>query len=348
MNLLLQLHADLVERFPGHERRLYVWACKRKACRRKEGSVRGFRAIRTDGSKPTSAPPVRQSTTGASDNKQSERPAVNLGETLFGVKSPSLAQANPFASPALGNSAANPFASMSSAQKPTSVEPLAETFAQKARISSPSPAESSPIVSGPPEPWPAQSEFPEAYPAYHVDADYEYLEPDSQDIPSTTRLDNGENSTADDNKAAFESSMDKTFQRFADRLAQNPEQVLRYEFEGAPVLYSKTDAVGKLLAPAQEAANVKVQTASRAGGGARMPRCASCGAKRVFELQLTPHLIMELEAEDMGLDGMDWGTILFGVCSADCEQKGKGLGDVSYVEEWIGVQWEELDDKRRS
>ncbi|KAK5132975.1 hypothetical protein LTR08_008338 [Meristemomyces frigidus] len=353
MNLLLQLHADLVDRFPGHERRLYVWACKRKACRRKAGSVRGFRAVRTDGSKARAAPPAKQPTTGAPTSSENAKPAVNLGETLFGVKSPSLAHANPFATSTPGSGVANPFASTPSpapkpVEDPTTVEPLAAIFAQKARISSPTPAHSTPTPLGPQEPWPAQSAFPEPYPTYHLDADFEYLEASSADIPSTTRLDSGESSTADDNKVAFESSMDKTFQRFADRLAQNPEQALRYEFDGAPVLYSKTDAVGKLLAPAQEAGNAKVQTASRGTGGSKVPTCANCGAGRVFELQLTPHLITALEVDEVGLDGMDWGTILLGVCGADCQAKGKREGEVGYVEEWTGVQWEELADKRRS
>ncbi|MGI4794423.1 MAG: programmed cell death 2 domain-containing protein, partial [Janthinobacterium lividum] len=110
---------------------------------------------------------------------------------------------------------------------------------------------------------------------------------------------NNNNSAKDD--LAAESSMDSTFQKFADRLEQNPEQVLRYEFRGSPLLYSKTDAVGKKLAAATEA---KVQISS---GG--MPRCGNCGAERVFEVQLTPHAITELEAEELGIEGMEWGTV---------------------------------------
>ena len=148
----------------------------------------------------------------------------------------------------------------------------------------------------------------------------------------------GSSSTAD-MKDAFESSMDKTFQRFADRLAQNPEQVLRYEFGGQPLLYSKTDAVGRLLG-AHEAGQGKVQTAAGRSGG-RAPRCGNCGADRVFEVQLTPYAIVELEAEELGLEGMEWGTIILGVCSKDCVARGVKQGEVGYVEEWAAVQWEE-------
>lgn len=147
------------------------------------------------------------------------------------------------------------------------------------------------------------------------------------------------NATAD-MKDAFESSMDKTFQKFADRLAQNPEQVLRYEFGGQPLLYSKVDTVGRLLEH-QVSGQGKVHTASGSKGG-RAPRCTSCGSERVFELQLTPHAITELEREEMGLEGMEWGTAILEVCARDCVPKGVKEGEVAYVEEWCGVQWEEL------
>ena len=84
-----------------------------------------------------------------------------------------------------------------------------------------------------------------------------------------------------------------------------------------------------------------------------LPRCTNCGAERVFELQLTPHVITVLESDDeeeVGLEGMEWGTVLLGVCERDClprlgDEGGQGReGDgmkVGYVEEWVGVQWEE-------
>ena len=71
-----------------------------------------------------------------------------------------------------------------------------------------------------------------------------------------------------------------------------------------------------------------------------MPRCESCGAKRVFELQLVPGLISALELEEGSVDleeGMEWGTVILGVCSDDCGEVEK----VVYREEWVGVQWEE-------
>jgi pre-rRNA-processing protein TSR4 len=146
-----------------------------------------------------------------------------------------------------------------------------------------------------------------------------------------------------EDKEVFESSMDTAFQKFADRLAENAEQVLRYEFRGKPLLYSDNDALGKALAAHSDnasASHVKVTTA-HSRGGAGFPRCGNCGGERVFEVQLTPHAITELEAEEMSIDGMEWGTIIMAVCSKDCKPIDAEEGEVGYVEEWIGVQWEE-------
>jgi pre-rRNA-processing protein TSR4 len=183
-----------------------------------------------------------------------------------------------------------------------------------------------------------------------VETDVEYItrtEPDAAASGAQiVDADGGSSSgSAAEDKAAFESTMDRTFQRFADRLAENPEQVLRYEWAGQPLLYAKTDAIGKLLAPAADAGKSKVQVQAASAlsrFGIKVPRCANCGARREYELQLTPHAIMELEAEDMSLDGMDWGTIIVGSCGDDCAEVGKKKGDISYIEEWVGVQWEEL------
>lgn len=354
LSLLLQLNGDLPERFPVHERRLYVLGCRRKLCRRKDGSIRGIRATRISKVAEAPASQAKAISSDATTSGASTKPPVNLGESLFGVKSPTASQVNPFATSASASNGANPFSSASSlaakpAQKPADTESLPQTFAEKARISTPD-RDATASAPTPAEPWPEQSAFPEPYPSYHLDADKEWLESEPAEVPSRARM-NGSmdaeagSSSAAEEKALFESSMDKTFQRFADRLAQNPEQVLRYEFAGQPLLYSKTDTVGKLLAPAQEATGSRVTTAGDKSGS-RMPRCANCGAERVFELQLTPHAITELEVEETTTDGMEWGTIILGVCSADCLQKGSSETQVGYVEEWVGVQWEELTAKR--
>lgn len=155
--------------------------------------------------------------------------------------------------------------------------------------------------------------------------------------------DEGASSSTADLKDAFESELDKAFQRFSSRLAQNPEQVLRYEFRGAPLLYTHTDEVGKRLHD-HNSPGAKITT--QPSGASKIPRCEYCGSERVFELQLVPHAISVLEdgGEGVGLGakddpGMEWGTIIVGVCGSDCAPKEVGV--TGWREEWAGVQWEE-------
>ena len=39
---------------------------------------------------------------------------------------------------------------------------------------------------------------------------------------------------------------------------------------------------------------------------------------------------------------MEWGTVILGVCGADCAPRGAAPGRAGYLEEWVGVQWEEV------
>ncbi|KAF2869043.1 programmed cell death protein 2 [Massariosphaeria phaeospora] len=374
LTVLLELNGDLPDRFPCHERRLYIWSCRRKTCRRKEGSVRGIRGVRVAKGAGGKAVAKADKAEKVEANKD-EKPQLGIGEALFGVKSvkndssgaaPSNPITNPFSSNAKGkappnpfsSAGANPFAAATPTVQVTSDEPkeegtatLAETFADKVRLSSPPPPSQPPR---PHEPWPTQSSFPPPYPHYHLDAEYETLDaPSTPQIPVNARVDmdldaEGSGGTGKEDKEVFESTLDKTFQKFADRVGQNPEQVLRYEFQGRPLLYSDNDKVGKTLAPHAENgsfSHAKVTIAS-SKGGVGLPRCQNCGADRAFEVQLTPHAITELEADEMGIDGMEWGTIILGVCSKDCKPNDVPEGEVGYLEEWVGVQWEEVAAKK--
>lgn len=376
LSLLLELNGDLPDAFPGHERRLYIWTCRRKTCRRKDGSVRALRGVRVAKGSKTAAKTASKAAKEEPNHGQ-PAPQPKLGESLFGVKNgtaaPSTAPANPFSNPFSSSNAAsppaNPFAPASTAANPFAVPVKAtldadqppppppsvptDTFASKLRINSPSPPPSSQPSAAPPrphEPYPPLNTFPPPFPHYSLDAEYETLDaPSTPSIPANTRLDmdtEAAGGSGKEDKEVYESTLDKTFQKFADRVGQNPEQVLRYEFKGKPLLYSDTDAIGKLLAPyAENASSSNVKVTTTTGGVKGMPRCVNCGAERVFELQLTPHAITELEAEDMTIDGMEWGTIVMGVCSRDCTPSDVVEGEVGYVEEWVGVQWEEVAKK---
>ncbi|KAG6018405.1 hypothetical protein E4U43_001777 [Claviceps pusilla] len=367
MVLILQLNAELPEKFPGHDRRLYIFACKRTSCRRKNGSIRALRGVRMWADEETMVIPE------ADPVPKQEEPKSNftdngpaLGNALFGTRAfgegASSAGANPFSSSNTNpfgtqHNSSNPFSS-SSHQNPASSQPqlqdstasekeqrakeeespeLSKTFAETLSLnnnnknknnngagSSSNQPTSSTLIH---ESWPDSSSQPTPYPTlYLAEAEYETLDLTPAKIPENAQMeaaDAPETVSALD-KEAFESSMDATFQKFADRLAQNPDQVIRYEFGGVPLLYSKTDVVGEKLSKGS------------------MPGCPNCGGKRIFEVQLTPNAITDLESDDMSLEGMEWGTIIVGVCEKNCLPRNIGKGEAGYLEEWAGVQWEEL------
>jgi pre-rRNA-processing protein TSR4 len=262
MSLLLQLNGAISE--SPHERMFYVYACKSKTCRRKKGSVRIFRGVKVAPQK--SAPVVVEETKEEKKPEPElaeKAPKIGTGNFLFNSTldakpaganpfSTSSSRSNPFSSPPSGSNPfssssipANPFSAapkaVCSEPKPTteqntSTENLNKSFADTLKISSSSSSSSSPSTSiaaaeptfyGPPEPWP--NPLPHQYPLSYLDADYEVLEPSTSDLPKN--IEQIESSAAGDDlamsAAAFESSLDKTFQKFADRVGQNPEQVLR-------------------------------------------------------------------------------------------------------------------------
>lgn len=378
---LLQLNGELPDRFPGHERRIYVFACRNKACRRKEGSVRALRATRIS---PEAANKVKERREqeererAERERQEAERKEKEkgLGEALFAVPKGGAfggggGQANPFATGGASASNVNPFAkpfaaasenpfSTSSASSPSApvaqnktkenedkaTQELQRTFAETLSLNNPQARPTGPPP--PPEPWPAESDLPVPYPVSFLDeAEYETLDPQPTMPPqkiSTSSMEIDDQATGSgsgggkEDKNVFESSIDSTFQKFADRLAQNPDQAIRYEFGGAPLLYSKNDAVGK-----------KLHDVPASGVGKVVPRCAQCGSERTFEVQMTPQAIVELESgeEDAGvLEGMDWGTVIVAVCARDCTPRDAAEGEAGYAEEWVGVQWEELTAKR--
>lgn len=359
MVLLLQLNGELPDRFPGHERRLYVFACRNKGCRRKAGSMRAIRGVRVDAaaavSEAATATAKRAKEEAARKAQQTKQvPAPVLGESLFGVAKPFAAgrdNGNPFGGNGnpFGPSTAtkNPFSIGGAGPTPTEekkedtatkqatetvekdITNLPRSFAEALSLNSKdSTGRAAPVI----EPWPPADAWPKAYPISWIsEAEYETLDLTPASAPAqAVKMDMddgmGGGGAGKEDKYVFESAMDADFQRFADRVSQNPQQVIRYEFAGLPLLYSKDDAVGKVWQ--QE--------------GAGLPRCRGCGGRRVFEVQLMPHAIGLLEAEELGLEGMDWGTVVVGVCERDCQGQGVLSEEAAYLEEWVGVQWEEL------
>ncbi|KAL3230171.1 hypothetical protein RNJ44_01534 [Nakaseomyces bracarensis] len=111
---------------------------------------------------------------------------------------------------------------------------------------------------------------------------------------------------------------DDTFQKFQEIVAYNPHQVLRYDLGGKPLLYADT----------------KVDLVSTIPNPSFNP-----SSKRVFEMQLMPKMIMDLEDTTSIKGGMEWGTILI---FTDIQNYIPNYddNDVGYVEECVRVQWE--------
>lgn len=111
---------------------------------------------------------------------------------------------------------------------------------------------------------------------------------------------------------------DDIFQKFQEIVGYNPSQVLRYELGGKPLLFAESpiDITRTIARPSYNPSS-----------------------QRVFELQLMPKMILDLEVSASFDEGMEWGTIMI---FTDIENFTPDIDDngVGYVEEVAKVQWE--------
>ncbi|KAF9365730.1 hypothetical protein BGX34_008595 [Mortierella sp. NVP85] len=170
-------------------------------------------------------------------------------------------------------------------------------------------------------------------------------------------------------KATLPKGVDKAFKKFTERVQSWPDQCVRYDFPGTPLLFSWSDRTAQLLLPTNASQHSKHTTPSPH----RIPRCPACKGPRGFEFQLMPNLLSLLDVtskkylseEEMtslkdrkGAQmfdiGMEWGTILVYSCVDDCFGKtARALTDrdqnsggatsqkVKYFEEVALVQFED-------
>lgn len=113
---------------------------------------------------------------------------------------------------------------------------------------------------------------------------------------------------------------DDVFQKFQEIVGYNPSQVLRYDIGGIPLFYSQI-------------ANLKLFDNA-------IPKPAyNPSSRRVFEMQLMPKMILDLEETVSIKEGMEWGTILV---FTDIENYVPKYDEhnVGYVEEFVKIQWE--------
>ncbi|GAO46462.1 hypothetical protein SAICODRAFT_4741 [Saitoella complicata NRRL Y-17804] len=253
---------------------------------------------------------------------------------------------NPFASPA----GANPFAAAPAPSKPKkapqpkvtpptttskpAVSASTRSFAAIAKQNIPPPPPPKPR--DPPLPWP---ETVPSYPCQYLFITPETLKsaPQKAKAPKDRIEELAKEAVADMKNGAEEwggekyesSALDKVFKTFTERVAENPEQCVRYERSGAPLFFSSKDAVGKQLL-----------TEDRAYNPSAIPACPHCRSPRVFELQVMPHAVAILEEDVILNAGLEWCVILVATCLGDCSPSGMEDGGVGYTEEWVAVQWE--------
>jgi len=91
---------------------------------------------------------------------------------------------------------------------------------------------------------------------------------------------------------------DEVFLKFQTRIKHNPDQVIRYNRGGEPLLCTDS-AIPK-----------------------NIPNC-SCGVQKTFEFQIMPQLLTYLDV-DSSIEGptIDWGTLLVYTCRDDCKVEG--------------------------
>ncbi|KAJ2043416.1 hypothetical protein GGH13_009783, partial [Coemansia sp. S155-1] len=115
---------------------------------------------------------------------------------------------------------------------------------------------------------------------------------------------------------------DAAFERFSNVVSQNPEQVVRYQFGGRPLLYTMQDNTARQLLNVASASHPMASRLSHGedddseddddddddGASTRqrmhgystdgLPKCPRCNGKRVFECQLMPALLTVLPLSD--------------------------------------------------
>uniref|UniRef100_A0A060T770 ARAD1B21120p n=1 Tax=Blastobotrys adeninivorans TaxID=409370 RepID=A0A060T770_BLAAD len=304
---LCQISAPLDGTF--YDRTLYVLVCVSKDCRRKDGSVRAIRSIRRD--------PEREAAEKAKLEQEKEQEelkkkagiskAAEVSQSIFGGDQDS--NDNPFGANPFDKS---PFQS-DQLKKSPGEEKNKKSDASVERNVPENPKTTSDLDSSP------------AFPSYYIEVEGEVLEAPSADIDTSNVEIDDEVDVEESGSSGLKGQQkdlaqmvegaitDEVFQKFVNVTGSNPEQVVRYERNLEPLLYNGEDDIAKSL---KHGLN-----------------------ERVLELQLMPHAIMVLEGEDDIMDGMEWGTIF--VATRENDEDIELTNGVGYVEDWVGVQWEQ-------
>lgn len=314
--LILQAFSPLEDAL--YDRALYVFGCQKSSCNRQKGTIRALRAVSKDPDRVSGyKKEIEESQKQTLDSK------LNLGEG-----NDFLFDQNPFAGSDNPFGGANPF----DQQKQTNSPEKKKQERKEGKLDFASiAAKAAPLPKAPSN---KASELPE-YPGYFLYVDQEnFHKKKAQKLPDNVNIADSaldyelETSSArelaPESQAVATSLQDKVFQHFSEIVEYNPLQVLRYDLGGSPLLFSSLGEVAGQVAQSL------------------VPKPAyNPSSERRFELQVMPKTIIDFEKNNVEITGgIEWGTI---IVYTDVEDYVPNLDEnhVGYVEEWVGVQWEE-------
>lgn len=318
--LILQANCPLEDEL--YDRVLYVLGCQNAMCQRKAGSIRCIRGVSKDAVKIEELKKKELEV-----ELKLKEPKKFEFDNPFGNSASSGGSSNPFdTNPFAAAAVSNPFEANPETQevKQTKQEAKQETKQEtKKQIKQAK----------------QTKKLPE-YPGFFTYVDKEKFTKPSNKLPDNIKIDPSvieseaeTSSSANDMNLTPEfqsisnSLQDEVFSHFSQVLQQNPLQVLRYDIGGKPLLFSSSDDVFN-----------KIQKDLIPKPG------FNPSSHRRFELQIMPKIILNFEKDLNDLTkGLEWVTI---IVYTDVEDFVPNLDEsedhVGYVEEWCGVQWEEL------
>ncbi|ODN74070.1 hypothetical protein L202_07538 [Cryptococcus amylolentus CBS 6039] len=349
-----------------NDRTMYVFACPKVGCQKREGSVRAWRAsVRNE----EYVRDVEEKRKIAEKAAEEERERARQNPFTLGSDGAQPAGSALFGSgqPLFGAAAPSPFAAPSVSTDPTSALSALSINEEEA----------APIIAGP------SKTFTPPLPAYHpvqyLSTIEEYIPPAEDDVSiASSDDDETPEQKAEWHEDGWEKILpkrtDEVFELFVGRLESAEDgkrQVLRYDLGGQPLPYSSQSPLTRKLFPGAEKPLGKNDELDLSAlyTDKSIPACSRCGGKRVFELQVVPSLINILRPHTLTTTGsasdevaptaisederrkelvklaagikeegakeqdgeMEWGNIIVYGCERDCV----GVG-----EEWVGVEWE--------
>ncbi|GMM35879.1 Tsr4 protein [Saccharomycopsis crataegensis] len=325
LGLLLQSYAPLPN--SANDRVIYVFGCQNYKCTRQKGSIRCIKGVKFK--------KVELSVEEKMNMEKQKEYEVKLQGGLFGKDKNNdnpFGGSNPFAAGSSSTSA-NPFSGITFDKQE---EPKKEeTKEEKKDVKKPSFSQIA-SKSAPKQKTTVEKDVKlSEYPGYILYVEKERIGTDDDVLPPIP--DNIQFEEADVADSVMKASSTKTeefkseilddseFQAFSKRVAHNPNQVLRYELGGEPLIYSSKN-------------KTKIEN------GAPAPVWNS-QSERQFELQLMPKAIIDLEVGRDVMEGMEWGTIsVFTDVEDFVPSQNMVSKDIGYVEEWPVVEWEEQLD----